>query len=212
MVDGFLGRWSQRKQAARTGRPVEEADAAPALTPQPPLPDVRAPTAPATPVANRSAAGPDRDAPNPEAPPPPPPSMQDVAALHAGSDFKPFVARAVAPEVRNAAMKKLFADPHFNVMDGLDTYIDDYSLPDPLPAAMLRQMASAKFMNLFDEEAPADGVAIATSGADPGGVDAAGADQGDAPMPNPNLAQSDPSAGDSQPPEKPEPEATDIRT
>ena len=30
-------------------------------------------------------------------------------------------------------MKKLFSDPHFNVMDGLDTYIDDYGKPDPLP-------------------------------------------------------------------------------
>ena len=78
--------------------------------------------------------------------------MQDVAALNADSDFKPFVARAVAPEVRNAAMKKLFADPHFNVMDGLDIYIDDYSMPDPLPASMLRKMASAKFLKLFDDD------------------------------------------------------------
>jgi hypothetical protein len=31
--------------------------------------------------------------------------------------------------VKNAAMKKLFADPHFNVMDRLDIYIDDYSSP-----------------------------------------------------------------------------------
>ena len=43
-------------------------------------------------------------------------------------------------------MKKLFADPHFNVMDGLDTYIDDYAKPDPIPPAMLRQLASAKFL------------------------------------------------------------------
>jgi hypothetical protein len=64
------------------------------------------------------------------------------------------MARKVEPEVRNAAMKKLFADPHFNVMDGLDTYIDDYSKPDPLPLAMLRQMASAKFLNLFEEDPP----------------------------------------------------------
>jgi hypothetical protein len=62
----------------------------------------------------------------------------------------------VAPEVRNAAMKKLFSDPHFNVMDGLDVYIDDYSKPDPVPPAMLRQLASAKFLNLFDEEEEAE--------------------------------------------------------
>ena len=80
------------------------------------------------------------------------PTLQDVADLTADSDYSAFVARAVAPQVRNAAMKKLFADPHFNVMDGLDTYIDDYSLPDPLPQAMLRKMASAKFMQLFDDK------------------------------------------------------------
>ena len=46
-------------------------------------------------------------------------------------------------DVRNAAMKKLFADPHFNVMDGLDIYIGDYTQPDPLPEGMLAQMAGA---------------------------------------------------------------------
>jgi hypothetical protein len=66
------------------------------------------------------------------------------------------MARDVAPEVRNAAMKKLFADPQFNVMDRLDTYIDDYSLPDPLPASMLRQMASAQFLKLFDDDNEAE--------------------------------------------------------
>ena len=78
-----------------------------------------------------------------------------------------FASRAVAPEVRNAAMKKLFTDPHFNVMDGLDIYIDDYTQPDPLPAAMLKQMASAKFMGLVEEESekpPAAGQAAAPAG------------------------------------------------
>jgi hypothetical protein len=62
------------------------------------------------------------------------------------------MARGVAPDVKNAAMKKLFTDPHFNVMDRMDIYIDDYSQPDPLPLAMLRQMTSAKTLNLFDDE------------------------------------------------------------
>jgi hypothetical protein len=51
--------------------------------------------------------------------------------------------------VKNAALKKLFADPQFNVMDGLDTYIDDYGKPDPLPERMLRQMVQARFLGLF---------------------------------------------------------------
>jgi hypothetical protein len=81
-------------------------------------------------------------------------TLDDARKLNKDSDFTPFMARQVEPEVRNAAMKTLFADPHFNVMDGLDTYIDDYSKPDPLPLAMLRQMASAKFLNLFEEDPP----------------------------------------------------------
>ena len=34
-------------------------------------------------------------------------------------------------------MKKLFADPHFNIGDGLDLYMGDYNRPDPIPAAMM---------------------------------------------------------------------------
>uniref|UniRef100_B1XTZ3 Uncharacterized protein n=1 Tax=Polynucleobacter necessarius subsp. necessarius (strain STIR1) TaxID=452638 RepID=B1XTZ3_POLNS len=37
----------------------------------------------------------------------------------------------VDPTVQQAALKEMFTDPHFNVMDGLDIYIDDYSKPDP---------------------------------------------------------------------------------
>lgn len=84
--------------------------------------------------------------------PPPTLSLDDVKSLTAESDYAPFVSRSVSPEVRNAAMKKLFTDPHYNVMDRLDIYIDDYSLPDPLPESMLRKMASAKFLKLFDED------------------------------------------------------------
>jgi hypothetical protein len=62
------------------------------------------------------------------------------------------MARGVTSDVKNAALKKLFTDPHFNVMDRMDIYIDDYGQPDPIPLAMLRQMNGAKFLNLFDED------------------------------------------------------------
>ncbi len=145
MADGFLGRWSQRKQAVREGKALDEpAIAAPvaiqdpnarALTSQanPPLPD-------ATEAAKR------RDERAPLL------TLEDVQRLTAESNYAPFVARDVAPEIRNAAMKKLFTDPHYNVMDRLDIYIDDYAKPSPLPESMLRQMASAKFLKLFEEE------------------------------------------------------------
>lgn len=142
MADGFLGRWSRRKQEVREGKPVQD--------PAPPVPQASVPAgvnAPA-PLAAQPAAAPVP----PEPAAAPLPTLQDVQSLSIDSDFKPFASRAVAPEVRNAAMKKLFTDPHFNVMDGLDIYIDDYTQPDPLPAAMLKQMASAHFMGLVEEE------------------------------------------------------------
>ena len=141
MAEGFLGRWSQRKRAVREGKALEldELPQVPVAKPlsvlTPPVAPVPAP--PATPL-------------------PPPPSLEDVQQLTTESDFKPFAARNVAPEVRNAAMKKLFSDPHYNVMDRLDTYIDDYSKPDPLPESMLRKMVSAKFLKLFDDEKTPD--------------------------------------------------------
>ncbi len=103
-------------------------------------------------------------------PEPPLPTLEDAQALTPASDFQPFMRAGVAPEVKNAALKKLFADPHFNVMDRLDTYIDDYSKPDPIPPEMLKQLASAKFLKLFDDEARED-AAPAQSGRE--GADAA---------------------------------------
>jgi len=135
MSEGFLGRWSQRKQAVRAGQVPDE-----------PVPKPEEPAQHATPATVEAST-----VPADLAPEPPPLTLADAQALTIDSDFRPFVARDVAPEVKNAAFKKLFADPHFNVMDGLDTYVDDYSKPSPLPDSVLRQMASAKFLNLFDE-------------------------------------------------------------
>ncbi len=50
-------------------------------------------------------------------------------------------------QLKRAALKQLFRDPRFNVMDGLDTYIDDYTQADPIAPdvlADLLQRASAR--------------------------------------------------------------------
>jgi len=65
------------------------------------------------------------------------PALPSPDSLTFESDFKAFMQAKVAEGVKRAALKKLFSDPRFNVMDGLDTYIDDYSKDDPIPAAML---------------------------------------------------------------------------
>ncbi|OGB04145.1 MAG: hypothetical protein A3E79_14645 [Burkholderiales bacterium RIFCSPHIGHO2_12_FULL_61_11] len=153
MVDearGFLGRWARRKTDALQGKPLEEplAAAKPATLDQAAVKDLSPGSAEPVPAAVLPSA----DATAAELPEQKTLSLGDVKRLTPDSDFAPFMARNVGPEVRNAAMKKLFADPHFNVMDGLDIYIDDYSKADPIPESMLRQMVGAKFLNLFDAE------------------------------------------------------------
>lgn len=76
--------------------------------------------------------------------PAPPPTIEDVEQLTADSDYTSYMAQGVDDNVRRSAMKKLFTDPHFNIMDGLDIYIDDYSKPDPLPPGMLEMLNHAK--------------------------------------------------------------------
>jgi len=78
----------------------------------------------------------DPEAPAPELPP--------LDQLTPASDYRAFFHPKVNEDVRRAALKKLFSDPHFNVMDGLDVYIDDYSKSEPIPAAMLASLRQAQ--------------------------------------------------------------------
>ena len=138
--DKFFRRWSRRKAQVRSGEPLP-------AEPAPLVPRVAPPATASAP----SAAVPAEVVPETEPPAPPPPTLEDVAELTPQSDFKRFVGRGVSPEVRNAAVKKLFTDPHYNVMDGLDIYIDDYSQPSPLSAAMMAKMVGAQFLKLVDD-------------------------------------------------------------
>ena len=165
---GFLSRWSRRKGLVRQGAAVAEPPA-----PAPPAPSAPAAVTPLITPVVRSESGlpaplprsgvpadatvvPAGPAPPAALPPTdvPQPTLADVAALTAESDFARFVAPGVDRGVKNAALKKLFTDPHFNIMDGLDTYIDDYGKPDPLPAGMLRQMAQSQALGLFADDPP----------------------------------------------------------
>jgi len=151
--EGFLSRWSRRKSEARAGNepsePAVQGAAAPAIAQgeigESADPQIRegdqAPRA-ATPVVEAKEGA--------EAPAL---TLADVAKLTRDSDFSRFVSSGVDTEVRNAALKKLFSDPHFNLMDGLDVYIDDYSVPSPLPQHLLVKMAQAKFLGLVKQKA-----------------------------------------------------------
>ena len=72
---------------------------------------------------------------------PPLPAVEDLTI---DSDFRGFFHPKVDEDLRRSALRKLFSDPHFNVMDGLDTYIDDYSKSEPIPPAMLAGLKQAQ--------------------------------------------------------------------
>lgn len=89
--------------------------------------------------------------------------LPTIESLTAESDFSPFMRQDVTPELRNQAMKKLFTDPHYNVMDRLDTYIDDYGNAEPIPESMLRMMAQSVTLGLFDHEKEDKKIAVASA-------------------------------------------------
>jgi hypothetical protein len=201
MSEHFFSRWSQRKQAVAKGLPVAE----PAIPPSPvesseltgsPQSLQHSKAVPQEPVTGATEAK------SSETPAKPLPSLDDANALTPNSDFQPFMRPGVTADVRNVAMKKLFTDPHFNVMDGLDIYIGDYNTPDPMPAGMLQKMVGAQLLGLFDkpDEAVAKTAATAESArpavspaADPGG----NPEQSPAaPQGSPVVAQSPPSLPD----------------
>ena len=146
--DGFLQRWARRKARVQGGLPEPEPEPVAVRENLPPS----APSTIAGPTAPTALAAQPQARPAPLEEPVPRPTMDDVANLTRSSDYSRFVGAGVDADVSNAAMKKLFSDPHFNLMDGLDTYIDDYGKPDPIPDSMLRQLNQARVLRLFDAE------------------------------------------------------------
>ena len=165
---GFsLRRWSQRKLAAgrrgdaphadggdnraqpdpgdnlsTTARPVAAStahDAAPA-----PVRPASAAEATVTATAHpaEAAAMHTRRAPAKADPLPLPP----LESLTIDSDFSPFMQPGVDEALKRSALRKLLRHPRFNVMDGLDVYIDDYSKPSPLEPELVRTLAQARYL------------------------------------------------------------------
>jgi hypothetical protein len=125
MADGFLSRWSKRK-AGKQDELVEKKL------------DTTTGSAEALEVQGVEEQA------------PPPVTLEDVEKIDRfDPDFSAFMKPDVDPAVQQAALKKMFTDPHFNIMDGLDIYIDDYSKPDPLPPGMLERMVQSDMLNLF---------------------------------------------------------------
>ncbi len=79
------------------------------------------------------------------------PTQADVDALAVGADVSRFLQSGVTEAVRGAALKKLFADPAYNVISEMDDYVEDYSQMVKLSATELRQLQQSKDLYLFED-------------------------------------------------------------
>ena len=133
MTEGFLSRWSRRKAGKEKENAVDQQLGLEKT---------------ASPAADISSVTPK----DPNTQTSPTLTLEDVEKIDRfAPDFSAFMKPDVDPVVQQAALKKMFTDPHFNVMDGLDIYIDDYSKPDPLPQGMLERLVQSEMLNLFNK-------------------------------------------------------------
>lgn len=84
-----------------------------------------------------------------------PQPLPAVEALNFDADFSPFMQSEVAQDIRCCALRRLFMTDHYRSMDGLDVYVDDYSAPTPLSAAVLASLEHARSLLPPVEETPA---------------------------------------------------------
>ncbi|RPH61237.1 MAG: DUF3306 domain-containing protein, partial [Burkholderiales bacterium] len=172
--DHFLSRWSRLKQRSRRqehsagelapaeARNIARDDVA-VRAPLPPPPSAvqgalaqaepRGADEPASPVVHEPRGGPAGSTPgDPRSPPAAADAeLPPLESLTPDSDFRPFMRAGIDASTRNAALKHLFTDPQFNVMDGLDVYIDDYGKTEPIPSALLHRLLEAQAPRLFGE-------------------------------------------------------------
>jgi len=150
--EGFLRRWARLKSG------VEQAPAAPVRAPDAPScgaaiarPAAAEAGALPTPAGGAGTAQEQR----------PLPTLEEAACLTPEADFSAFVARGVDKSVQRLALKKLFTDPHFKLVDGLDLYMHDYNQAAPLAPEVLASLKHAPdvLSRLFGEQAADGGAA-----------------------------------------------------
>ncbi len=79
------------------------------------------------------------------------PTQADAEALDVGADVSRFLQSGVTDAIKGAALKKLFADPAYNVISDMDDYVEDYSQMAKLSAVELRSLQQSKDLHLFED-------------------------------------------------------------
>lgn len=126
--ENFLSRWSRRKQASREGRDVA----------QPPLPA----DAPVEAGRGREASDTRAEQQRPDAASDPgealsgdeaeAPELPPIDSLTGESDYGPFMRPGVDPALRRLALRKMWQNPKYAVVDDLDPFRADFAAFTPL--------------------------------------------------------------------------------
>jgi hypothetical protein len=113
----FLSRWARLKKESRERPPGQDAVA-------PPGPAEEAPRAAEADAAPDGAAAPVEDASQDVEPAVP--ELPSLDSLTEESDFAPFMHSSVDPALRRSALRKMFRNPKYAIVDPLDPYRADY--------------------------------------------------------------------------------------
>jgi hypothetical protein len=104
--ESFLERWSRRKRGATDAEEAGSIVAGP------------------EPAAAREAEA--------ETPPLADADLPPIESLGDDDDYSDFLSEGVSESLRQAALRRLFRSPKFNVTDGLDDYAEDFTTFAPL--------------------------------------------------------------------------------
>ena len=118
--EGFLARWSRRKQAGYLHREHPSAPGPQTVPGDPPAADDLQQTTPQREVTDAD--------------------MPPVDSLDEKSDYAAFMSAGVSEKLRAQALRKLFHLPGFHLPDGLDDYDDDFTQFTKLGDIVTREM------------------------------------------------------------------------
>ena len=118
--EGFLARWSRRKQAGYRNHEHPSAPGPQTWSGEPPAADDLQQTTPQRELTDAD--------------------MPPVDSLDEKSDFAVFMSPGVSEQLRAQALRKLFHLPGFHVPDGLDDYDDDFTQFTKLGDIVTREM------------------------------------------------------------------------
>jgi hypothetical protein len=161
----FLRRWARLKKASREG--AHEETAAPSEPPAEGAPPAKADTGEA--VAPVEGEQPEAE----------PLELPPLESLTEESDFGPFMRAGVDPTLRRAALRKMFRNPKYGIVDELDPYRTDFAAFTPLGDIVTADMRfhAERLLRAQMEQAAEAAESAGTASPEAGGSESGQADE-----------------------------------